>query len=386
MPEAPTVVLISYHYAKSKRRGGFHALADSYRRLGWNVVFVTAPISRISRLRRDHRLGYDTLRERNRLIQIDDRYWSYVLYSLIHPVDFRNRLLNRLGGWLLFAYRHVRFGALEDVLKAADLIIVESTAALVLVDRLRELNPSARLVYRVSDDLRTVNAPPALHDRELALAEKFDIVSTLNSTFQARFQHLGTAELQPHGIDRDVFDRPSVSPYVPGTLNAIFVGVSLLDEEFLKIASELRPEWSFHVIGPVSGPQAQNITYYGEMPFRETVPFIVHADAGLQTRRWTVGAETLSDSLKVQQYTYCRLPIIAPTFLRSDRPNLFCYEPGDPDSIARALDASRAFDGRAELQQLVSSWMEVAQRLAPPSKAQAPAPDSYGQKAEATRR
>ncbi len=58
------VVLITGHYWNSKRKAGFHWLADAFLRQGWEVVFFTAPpapLSLLSVIRRDYRLDYPVL-------------------------------------------------------------------------------------------------------------------------------------------------------------------------------------------------------------------------------------------------------------------------------------------------------------------------------------
>ena len=92
MPEAPRrVVLISGHYLGSKRRAGFHHLASAYWNLGWDVTFVTAAISRLSRLKGDYRFAYPVREEANRLVSVRDRLTSYVLMTRIHPGESRLR-------------------------------------------------------------------------------------------------------------------------------------------------------------------------------------------------------------------------------------------------------------------------------------------------------
>jgi 2-beta-glucuronyltransferase len=161
------------------------------------------------------------------------------------------------------------------------------------------------------------------------------------------------------------FDRASASPYAATRgPHAVYVGRHAIDRRFLDVASALRPEWTFHVIGPVEGlPGRDNVRRYGELPFVDTVPFIRHADVGLHPLRREPGAETFTDSLKVIQYTYCRLPIVAPSFVCGARPNLIPYEPGDPASIDRALSAARALD-RARIDVSgIRSWDELAAEL-----------------------
>ena len=66
---------------------------------------------------------------------------------------------------------------------------------------------------------------------------------------------------------------------------------------------------------------------------------------------------------KIIQYTYCRLPILAPSFLRSPRPNVVLYNPGDRASIGSALEEARRFDrGRVDTAG-VRSWDDLADQL-----------------------
>jgi 2-beta-glucuronyltransferase len=122
---------------------------------------------------------------------------------------------------------------------------------------------------------------------------------------------------------------------------------------------------AFHIIGPIPGlPKRPNVFAYGELPFERTVPYLIHADAGLQTLAYRPGAECFTDSLKIIQYTYCRLPIIAPDFLRCARPNMFYYQPGDDQSISKALREAFAFDRNAINTNGIRSWDELADLLA----------------------
>jgi 2-beta-glucuronyltransferase len=96
------------------------------------------------------------------------------------------------------------------------------------------------------------------------------------------------------------------------------------------------------------------------MPFEATIPYLKHADIGLHTLVCKPGAESFADSLKVIQYTYCRLPIVAPEPLRSARLNMFYYQPSNAVSMVRALEAARAFDRRKVDLEGIHSWASLA--------------------------
>lgn len=361
----PRVILVSGHYYESKRRAGFHWLAYAYWQAGWEVLFITASISTISRLRGDPRFEYPVLEEQGKVKTVADRLLSYVWYTPWHPADFRVGVVNRIV-WPLFArYGNLPVGAAAEVVKGADLIILESTPGLMLFDQFKQLAPSARFVYRVSDDLRLIRNHPVVRTREARVAPRFDLVSSPCSYIHRHFAHLPNAVVHPHGINKSHFDTPAANPYAAGTRNIVFVGNSHFDYDFTDRACRLFPDVQFHIIGPISGlPAHPNLVTYGEIPFADTIPYLQHADVGLQIRAYSHGAESLSDSLKVLQYTYCRKPYIAPDFLRTERPNLFCYQPGDDASIQAAVDGALRFDGTGRDWETVRSWDELAAVLA----------------------
>lgn len=356
------VVLLSYHYYPSARRAGFHWLADAYHQLGWQVTFVTAPLSYLHKLSSNFRFDYPVQAEANRLIQERDNFFRYVFFTKIHPGSFRNRLLNRLATPLFTRYSDISFGNLEPVLKQADHIIFESTPAIMLLPKIHRLNPQARCIYRVSDDIRLLKLHPVVIKSEDLLAPQFDVISAPSGYIYNHFKHLPNAHLQFHGIQKDHFDEPYLNPF-QNQWNAVFVGNHpYLDWHFINTVAEAFPHFTIHIIGNV-GNQARrsNIQVYGQLPFRETIPFLQHANIGLHPVNYTEGAESATDTLKVQQYSYCGLPIIMPEFIRSQRENSFFYQPEDEASIKTCFQ--QAIDFRPDvvrLRQPINSWQSLA--------------------------
>jgi 2-beta-glucuronyltransferase len=359
-------VLVSVHYWGSKRKAGFHWLADALWRAGWEVTFVTAAISHLSRLRDDHRLAYPVRREARRPVAVRPRLWSYVWFTSWHPANLRHDLLNRLTAPLFRLYGRLGLGPLHDAVRAADLFIFESTPGLLLVERFRRLNPRARFVYRVSDDLRLLKSHPAVLEAERRALPLFDLISVPYAGMTRLFAGAAArVQVHAHGIRKDLFDAPTASPYRNGdTVNAVFAGMPPIDAQFMGTAAALFPDWQFHVLGPIRDlPTRPNLHCYGELPFEQTVPYLRHADIGLHTPTYEPGVESRVESLKVIQYTYCRLPIVAPAFLRSARAHVAYYRPGDRDSVRAALATARAYDrARIETDDIVS-WDELAATL-----------------------
>jgi 2-beta-glucuronyltransferase len=337
MPNGPRrVILVSPAYLGSKRRTGFHHLAGAFWKLGWDVTFVTAPISFLSRLRRDYRFEYPVAAEANRLVPLCERLTSYVLMTRWQPGNLRTPLANRVSTQLFRRYAQIPLGPLEALLPGADLVVFEGTAALLLVPRFRSLAPRARLVYRPSDDLRRLRVHPILLEAEAEAVPQVDLVSVPTLDMATALERYGEVHVHPPAIDKAAFDRPTGSPYAAGSPAAVFAGVTRrFDYETLALAAEVAPHVAFHVVGLPPREMPANVAFRPEVPFDEVVPYLQHATCGLLF--FPPGYPSLSQGNKVAQYSYCRLPIVAPSFFETDRANMCLFEHGDRESLRHAL-------------------------------------------------
>jgi 2-beta-glucuronyltransferase len=369
MPDDPRrVVLISGHYLGSKRRAGFHHLASAYWSLGWDVTFVTAAISRLSRLKGDYRFAYPVREEANRLVPVRERLTSYVLMTRVHPGGLGSDFANRLASPWFRRYAHAPIGALEARLRDADLVVFEGTAALLWVERTRGLAPRARLVYRVSDDLRAIGVHPLILEAEERAVPLFDLVSAPTEEVAEVLRGYGPVEVHPPAVDKRALDRPTESPYGSETA-AVFAGVSpLFDYETLVTAADLAPGVVFHVIGPPARPSPPNVSFHPELSFDELVPYLQHASFGLLF--FPAGYASLGQGNKVAQYSYCRLPIVAPADLGAERPNVVAFARGDAESLREALEQAERMPHSPAYADGISSAEELAATLAgdPPAR------------------
>ncbi len=360
------VVFVTSHYLKSDRKAGFHWLAESFWRAGWKVLFFTESISWLSLLRRrDPRCQHPIVREANQLCSVRERMDSFVWLTPFHPVNLRAKFLNRLSAPVLKLYPRFSLGEAKPEIAAADLIVFDSDHGLFLFDRFKELNPRARFVYRVSDDIRMMRHHPLVPAQEERILTQFDLISAASSVLARRFAHLANIFLHNHGLEKELFDQHHANPYQTPRPNVVYVGKHYFDADFIARAVRIFPDWSFHVFGAVGPlPKTPNLTHHGERPFAELVPYLQHADIGLQNLSYTPGAECFTDSLKMFQYTYCRLPIVAPSYLKHDRPHVFYYEPGDDASIRTAMLAAQNYDREQISTASVLSWDDLAAKLA----------------------
>jgi 2-beta-glucuronyltransferase len=363
----PRVVLITGNYLRSDRKAGFHWLADAYARLGCEVTMMTVGMSWLSEIRRDHRTRYGLRHRRNQVLDRSGGIGSIVWFTPWHPGNLRLDILNRIATPLYRTYGARNLGESESILRSADVVVFDTGPGLMLVERVRSINPEALLLLRASDDLRAMKQHDVLLETDLKVAPLYDDISVPSAGVQRRYAQFDTVSLDRHGIKKTMFDPAVASPYadMPGRFaaHAVFVGNGFFDYGFLESARRVAPEIAFHIIGPIPDVAAgENVFTYGELPFAQTVPYVVHADIGLHTLAGSDHLSTFSDSLKTRQYSFCRLPILAPRELPMALPGVVAYDLDD-GSIRAALTAALAVDRSALPPVDVDDWSDVAERL-----------------------
>ncbi|MEP7146116.1 MAG: glucuronosyltransferase, partial [bacterium] len=247
----------------------------------------------------------------------------------------------------------------------SEIFIFESFPGLLWFDHFKRLNHNAKFVYRVSDDMRQLNKHPHVIEHEMKITALFDLISVPSEYIFNIFKDKGNVKLHHHGIRKDLFNNALISPYNNSDkFKFVFTGNAYLDKNFLDVASHDSEKWEFHILGPFKKNKLNiNIKYYGETEYHDTVPYIKFAGAGLHTLEYSKGAESFSDSLKVIQYTYCRLPVIAPEFIKSSRSNFIYYKPGDKKSINASLEKAKTFDKNKIDVSEILSWDEMTQKI-----------------------
>lgn len=360
-----TVTFLTGHYYPSKRRAGFHNLADAAHDLGYRVYFVTVGYSLLSWLRRDYRTRIPGIsHNHNRSVRIRNDFYSYVHFTPWHPMTFLVPAFNRLSMGCMDAYGQHYLRHLLPLIQATDIFVFESGPGLFLFDRIKEENPGSRTVYRVSDDIRILRSThPRLIEKEREIAARFDCVSVPSMTMLNMFPGR-EVRLDRHGLDKAVYDACTISPYPQGSVNAVFVGTGYMDYDFLQSVAG-HNNCTFHIIGPMEDRlHLPNVRFYGELPFAETIPYVKFADVGLAIRTYRNGyAATLTDSLKILQYRYCGLPIVSPDFIDLHRDGVFYYTPGNAASCCNAMRDALGSGCTAAYAAEVHTWQELTQAL-----------------------
>ena len=340
------IVIFSYHYLCSQNKAGFHFIANELAHMGHEVIFVSTPYSVINYTKFTAKGG--KLSELNKRIPIKNNLSSVVLFSVLPLISYRSRLIDKiLEPLLVWQYKLLINTTLKIYIQHADIILFESNQFLRMFDFIYKQNPHAKYVYRVSDLMWCIpKFPQWAIQYEKKIIDKFNVVSVPSSYmfeyYKTHIQDKAKLQLDYHGIDKEIFNNNNdLSPYDINKINLVWVGISQFDIEFIKIVAKLYPTFIFHIIGIQELINLPNVINYGVMQFKDTIKYIKYATVGLACHKYTQGGESYSNSLKVMQYSYCDLPIIAPQFMHHYAGNnMFFYEPNNEESIKTCLDSA----------------------------------------------
>ena len=359
------LIVTGHHFAEAPRKVDLHFMADALRAGGDHVDFLACRLSFLSRFLKDGRFDHARQRPLNRWNRIDEGLEEFLWYAPFHPMNLKLPLLNALSAPLFRLYDRLLPKAVMERMASYTHILIESGPSPLLTHRLRQAAPKARIIYHAADRLRTIRVHPCV---EAALAEgigDYDLIHIMAEAMRADFPTDAPILYLPHGIARESFDRATESPYATPR-NAVSVGDMLFDAHVIDTLAAAYPDWTFHLFGKKAVPSDRraNIVVHGEVAFETIVPFIKFADIGLAPYRRSDGADYLSQSsLKMIQYTYCRLPIVAPEFAAAGLPHVLPYRPADPASMVAAFERAISYDRGSIDTSSVLSWSEKIDRL-----------------------
>lgn len=363
-PDMERYLVLSAHDYRSPRKAGMHFIADELAKKG-ETRFFSLRYSFLSRFKRDPRCSIDS--EANK-IGVHEGVECYLWKTLIHPFNTRRKWLRPLENMFFYWYGRGWNKVLRQWIKESTVIMIESGVSPVFFDLIKSLNPKAKIIYRASDALETIDVADYIHRTFARTAGQMDTVVVISKALAESIPSTHNVAYVSQGIDHSIQEKADPSPYGKG-LHAVSLGSMLFDPSFFVIASQQFPQIHFHVIGcghdrhPDYG---DNVTVYPEMPFDQTVPYIKHANLGIAPySRINLPVYLRDTSLKLTQYAFFGLPAICPHFIAADYPNRFGYKIGDRDSIVAAIN--KALEPAAPAsKRSVFSWQDVTDRMLNP--------------------
>jgi 2-beta-glucuronyltransferase len=358
------LIITAHHDYRTPRRSSIHFIADELAKRG-AVRFFSLRYSVLSRHKHDIRSIIDGRANR---VEQHDGVECFLWKTPIHPFNMRSKLLRPLENTIFWLYEHLPSRVLVDWATQADVIIYESGIAPIYFELAKELNPTAKHIYRGSDDLATINAAGYALERLTQVAKKMDALCLLSKQMAENIASTGNVYHVPNGLAEDLDTLGDHSPYGAG-VHAVSIGSMLFDPEFFAVTSHAFPEVTFHVIGsghPRQPGYGKNVVVYGDMKYAETICYIKHADIGIAPYISDDVPVYLADSsLKMLQYDFFALPTVCPHSVTGDYRSWFGYTPGKSESIISATMAALAAPHQRSRK--ILNWAEVTDHLLDPS-------------------
>lgn len=320
------VIMAAANHWRSPFQVGSHHLARGFVRAGWDVAFVSDPISPL------HVAGggFQQIGERYHQYaaggerDLEGHLWAYVPGALLTPHNkpiLRNRWLFRR--WADLACPPINRMLRQAGFEEPDLLYCDSAVPL---SWLRHV-PHRKAVYRIADQYAAFEkCSPALGEAERDLAKWVDVVVYAAQALEAHVKSLHPRRMAhlPNGVNFDHFARKRAEPppeydAIPKPI-AIYVGAMEVwfDWELMNFAVTHLPEVSFVLVGPDDRARkmlkpAKNLFVLGVRPYEQLPGYLQHADAGLIPFD-AVNHRDLVRSihpLKLYEYLASGLPVVA---------------------------------------------------------------------------
>jgi 2-beta-glucuronyltransferase len=359
------LIVTGQHFAAQPRKVDLHFMAEALNDMGIPVDFLSLRLSQVSRFIGDGRWEYARSRRRNQWVSVAPMIDEYIWMNAVHPLNLKKPIANRLSGLFFRFYGELLPAAVIARLPSYSHIMVESGIAALLIGKLRRLAPDSRIIYHAADRLATIGTHPVAAEQMAAHAADLDLAHIMAEAIRPDIPPGVPVIHLSHGISKAIFEQAGANPYA-GPRNAISVGDMLFDAGVIETLAEAYPDWTFHLFGRLArlSRPMPNVVTHGEVAFERLAAYIRHADIGLAAYLDKKDADYLSQSsLKMIQYTFCRLPIVAPAFAAAGRAHVCPYRPGQAETIVKAFAAAIGFDRTGIDASAVMSWQEKTRKL-----------------------
>jgi glycosyltransferase involved in cell wall biosynthesis len=370
------------HAYHSVARLGAHHLSARLAARGWDVLFLSNPISPLHVAKWRH---YDTAlrlsqaarglaRERDGLRTM----LPVTMLPLVGRLGARSRWV--LDHWPAFTTPNLARALRRAGFDRPDLMVIDGPIGAPLIEVIKPRRSALRLLDRLSGFASTTSAMlGAMEDAarrvDLVTYSAEDLAADVDALRPRRRLHL------PNGVDVRHFAERRLTPADYASIPAprvVYVGAMAewFDFELLAYAARQRPGLSFVMIGPPELarrrlPELPNLHVIGARPWEQLPAYLQHAAVGLipfdiRNHRDLVRGV---NPLKLYEYAAAGLPVVSvawPELQRLNAPIELAQEPADfIQAIDRMVaspplpDALRAFsalhDWEAALDRLLES-------------------------------
>ncbi len=251
----PKILFGSHNYWTSPIQVGSHALARAFVARGWDVGYVSDPVSPLHLLQgMSPDLESRIALWRGGGCRVAERVWTHVPGALFTPYDkplLRSHFVHR--NWCRFTLPSLKNALRRAGFDDVDLVLLDSPYAFGLLDLVKYRHAVARVADNFAGYTRVAYAARALQKDMLG---RVDLIVYTATTLEEGLKSTGKPLLHlPNGVRFDFFQ--AAPRDVPGAYRdlqrpiIVYVGAmeDWFDFDLINAAARALPEFSFVIIG-----------------------------------------------------------------------------------------------------------------------------------------
>lgn len=326
MGQVKKILMACCNYWNSPFQVGSHHIAKGFLELGWEVAFISDPISPLHVLAGVN----DELKERyniynsNGVRYEDNRLWTYVPAALCTP---HNKPILKsewvYKNWFKFTYPNIISEVNAQGFDEVDLVYVDSVTQSFWLDNIKY----KKAIFRVADkNVGFDKVSDSSRNIESVIAQKVDTVIYTAHNLKEYVLDMKPKQILhvPNGVNFDHFANGSTA--MPEDLKnipkpiALYVGAiaEWFNYEWIMTAARALPKVSFVLIGPNKMAKERlkplnNIYLLGRKDYQDVPAYLHNADVGLipfNVRDFPDLVNSINP-LKLYEYMACGLPTIS---------------------------------------------------------------------------
>lgn len=288
------ITFITFHNWETKRLGGFHKFAEATAKAGHEVIFFSFERPYYIYLKKEERLNKDVLKKLSKGVRyvIDDKGNSILNTTwptLRIPMPLYKHVPSQINEWFNSHSLSSFNSYANKYFKDTDVFVFESCSGVYLFDKIKDLFPNSKFIYRPSDPLMVKDIYVDVETNILTKSDKVLIVNESGLNLYRNkvydFDNRVNYELLSNGVDVEKFALKYERPISLQKENiALYVGARVIEWDLiLKCGFEL-PNINFIIVCPENAPEyflkkkTKNIEYINGISPSEVPAWVTNCD------------------------------------------------------------------------------------------------------------
>lgn len=345
------VLMAVANYYTSPFQVGSHHYARAFEKLGYEVLFISNPISPIHKIFANS----NELKERERIYKRGGEsaggIFYYVPYSLFtsqnKPLLSSNFVLNN---WQNFTYPNLLKFIEKQGFGEVDILWFDSPMFGYLLDVITY----KKSILRIADYSKGFNSvSSAQFNAEINIANKVDVVIyTAKNLKEKYFEIKDKSKMKyvPNGIDLNFFENADMK--IPKELEnipqprVVYTGAvhDWFDVDLVYYCAKNLPNYSFIIIGPEQKDlsllkKLKNIYILGAIPYHRIPSFLYNCQVGIipfNVKRYSELVNSINP-LKMYEYLACGLKVVSVKWEQVEDMNIYIYLSNNYEMFLRNL-------------------------------------------------